>query len=114
MNLSGFERWRPLDSVAVKDVPEQGKFVYIFRKHSTKELLYVGGTTNLRQRLFRNYIGGVGGGTTQRIHAVLFKEGAIKDTEVAWLETPYYYTEEERLKDIYKKEYGKLPPWNKR
>ena len=113
MNLAGFKKWHRLDSVAIKDVPEQGEFVYIFRRHSTKEVLYIGGTTDLRQRLFRNYIGGVGGGTTQRIHALLFKEGAIGDTDVAWKEVPDCASEERHLRQGYFEQEGQLPTWNK-
>ena len=104
-----------MDNLAVKDVPEQGKygFVYIFRRHSTEEVLYIGGTTDLRRRLFGNYIGGVGGGTTQRIHALLFEEGDITDTEVAWKESPDHTSAEMRLRQAYFEQAGQLPTWNK-
>ncbi len=115
MTLSGFEKWHPLDNLAVKDVPEQGEygFVYVFRRHNTKEMLYIGGTTDLCRRLFGNYIGGVGGGTTQRIHALLFEEGAVADTEVAWKEVPDHASEEGHLRQAYFEQEGQLPAWNK-
>lgn len=114
MNLSEFKNWRSLDSVALRDIPEHGQVVYIFRKSDTKEVLYIGSTKNLRQRLFRNFIGGVGGGTTQRIHALLFKEGAIKDTEIAWRQSLDLTSEEKHLLQAYFEQQGQLPIWNKR
>lgn len=113
MNLSGFERWYPLNNIAAKDVPKQGKFVYIFRRCSTGEVIYIGSTTDLRRRLFGNYIGGVGGGTTKRIHSLLFKDGAIADIEVAWKESSNCSSEEKHLREAYLKRQGELPPWNK-
>ena len=117
MDLSLFQNWYPLYSLSLKDIPEtqwESSFVYVFRKQSTREVLYIGSTTNLILRLFGNYIAGAGGSTTKRIQALLLEEGFIKDTEVAWMETPYYYLEEKRLRESYLKEQGKLPPWNKR
>ncbi len=115
MNLLECERWYPLNDLAVKDVPGQGQhgFVYILRRRSTKEVLYIGGTMDLRRRLFGNYIGGVGGGTTQRIHHLLFKERTITDTEVAWKEAPDHDSEEKQLRQAYFAKEGKLPLWNK-
>jgi len=115
MDLSAFQKWYPLDSLSFKDIPEKWDygFVYVFRKHSTKEVLYIGSTTNLIYRLFGNYIGGAGGSTTQRIQALLLEEGFIKDTEVAWVETPYYYPEEKHLRQTYLEQHGRLPLWNK-
>lgn len=115
MNLSEFEEWHPLNHLAVKDIAEQGGygFVYVFRQSSTKELFYIGSTTNLCRRLFGNFIGGVGGGTTQRIHSLLFNEGFIADIEVAWKQVPDYVSEEKRLRQAYLDEKGELPPWNK-
>lgn len=116
MKLSEFVKWYTLNNLAVKDVPERGNdgFVYVFRRCSTKEILYIGGTTDLRRRLFGNYIGGVGGGTTQRIHELLFKERAITDIEVAW-KTIWGDSsgEERRLRQDYFEQAGELPPWNK-
>ncbi len=77
MNLSGFEKLYALDNLAIKDVPEQGKygFVYIFRRHNTKEVLYIGGTTDLRRRLFGNYIGGVGAEQLNEFMLCFLKKG---------------------------------------
>lgn len=115
MSLLNFEKWLPLDNIAIKDVPKQGDygFVYIFRRCSTKELLYIGSTTDLCQRLFGNYIGGHGGQTTRRIHRLLFEEGNITDTEVAWKEVSDYELEERHLRKTYFEQQGRLPPWNK-
>jgi len=114
MDISAFNKWYRLDSVAVRDIPEHGDFVYIFRKCSTKEIIYIGSTADLRRRLFGNYIGGVGGRTTKRIHALLFEEGAKTDTEVAWKKVPNYKLEEKHLLQVYFEKEGHLPIWNKR
>jgi len=117
MDLSGFQEWRRLDSLSLKDIPEdkwECSFVYVFRKQSTKEVLYIGCTTNLILRMFGNFIAGAGGSTTQRIQALLLEEGFIKDTEVAWKEAPDHKSEESRLLESYFEQEGQLPPWNKR
>jgi len=117
MDLSGFQEWRRLDSLSLKDIPEdkwECSFVYVFRKQSTKEVLYIGCTTNLILRMFGNFIAGAGGSTTQRIQALLLEEGFIKDTEVTWKEALDHKSEERRLLESYFEQEGQLPPWNKR
>ncbi len=116
MDLSQFQEWHPLYCLSLKDIPEtqwESSFVYVFRKHGTKEILYIGSTKNLILRLFGNYIAGVGGSTTQRIQALLLEEGFIKDTDVAWMETPNYRLEEKYLRRAYFEQEGRLPTWNK-
>jgi hypothetical protein len=117
MDLSSFEKWYPLDGIAINHLHFE-RFVmcvYVFRMKNTKEWLYIGSTGNLVYRLLGQYFAGAGSSsTTQRIQALLLEEGFIKDTEVSWVETPDYKIEEKRLLESYEKEHGKLPRWNKR
>ena len=115
MSEVDFERWHPLSGLTVKDLPVSNTsgFVYILRKSGTKEILYVGSTENLLRRIFGNYLGGVGGETTQRIHKLLFEEGAIADTEIAWKQTLNHKLEEKRLRHSFYKAKGRLPLWNR-
>jgi hypothetical protein len=64
--------------------------------------------------MFGNYLGGVGGSTTQRIHELLFREGHVANVEVVWIETNLYTKLESELKEQHKETYGQLPPWTKR
>ena len=119
MDLSSFEKWYLLDGIAMRHLHWERLVmcVYVFRMKSTKEVLYIGSTGNLVYRLLGQYFAGAGGtrdSTTQRIQALLLEEGFIKDVEVAWVETPNYKLEEKRLLESHEKEYGELPPWNKR
>jgi len=113
--LTSFETWIPLLNLAVGALPGHGNIsgVYALRSTTTGEIIYIGSTNNLRRRVFGNYIGGVGGQTTQRVHELLFSEGWITDLEVAWIETDGYKEKEAELKKEYRKKYGHIPKWNK-
>jgi predicted GIY-YIG superfamily endonuclease len=113
--LVGFDNWISLANLCVGGLPQYGTIhgVYAMRSRSTGEILYIGSTDNLRRRIFGNYLGGVGGETTQRLHKLLFYEGKIAEVELAWEETDKYRQKESELKDEYRKEHGRLPKWNK-
>lgn len=113
--LDAFENWLPLVRLSIGDLPHDRKLsgVYAIRLMATNEILYIGSSNNLRRRLFGNYIGGVGGETTQRIHELLFSEGQITEVEIAWIEVDEYMDKEAELKDEYRKEHSRLPRWNK-
>jgi predicted GIY-YIG superfamily endonuclease len=114
-HLTSFEKWIPLLSLSVGDLPRHGNIsiVYAMRSAATDEIVYIGSSNNLRRRILGNYIGGVGGETTQRVHELLFWEGQIAKVEVAWIETGSYKETEEELKQEYGRKYGRLPKWNK-
>src|SRR5437879_5947410 len=79
--------WVSLASLAPSSMPPgHGDFgaVYAFRLADTNELLYIGSTSRLRRRLLGNYLGGIGGETTQRIHSHIFTDFLIDRIEVAW------------------------------
>ena len=82
--MLGFTRWLPLSRLAVGDLPGEAiPAAYALRSAPTRELLYIGSTDNLSRRIFGNFIGGVGGETTKRGHALLFEDGNIDDVELA-------------------------------
>ena len=113
-----FEQWLPLHRLAVADLPRYGAFsaVYALRDAATKDILKFGKTQYLRQRIFGNYLGGVGGSTTQRIHRALFSASANDGIELSWLETSderEAEREEKEFRNAYKKEHGRRPKWDK-
>ena len=112
-----FERWFPLCDLALSQLPEYGKFAagYALRDAITGEILKYGCTGNLRARIFGNYLGGVGGTTTQRIHAELFITGMICRLEIAWIKAKDQAeakSKESQLRREYKLQRGKRPPWD--
>ena len=113
--LGVFKNWFPLVRLSTGDVAHHTSIsgVYAIRLAATGEILYIGSSNNLRRRIFGNYIGGVGGETTQRIHELLFAEGQIAKVEVAWIEVDEYTDKEAELKEEYRKKHGHLPRWNK-
>jgi hypothetical protein len=114
--MMGFTNWFPLTRVAIGDLPRFGDVpaVYAFREIGSSELLYIGSTGCLRQRLFGNYLGGVGGLTTQRINGLLCDEQWLARVEVAWERTDAYKAREEDLKEHYRRAFNRLPSWTRR
>lgn len=106
----------PLSKLAFSDIPRFGAIavVYALRLAETKEVLYIGSTGSLGQRLFVNYLGGWGGDTTQRVHSKLFDQGYVSGVELGYIETAEYKGKEVELKRKYRESHnGKLPPWNR-
>lgn len=113
-----FQTWLPLDRLSLADLPRFGDFaaVYAFRDSTTKGVLKYGSTGRLRRRIFGEYFGGTGGGTTQRIHAELFTNGWASHVEIAWHETKDREEATRMEKDLratYEKVNGKLPQWDR-
>jgi hypothetical protein len=71
---SEFERWVPLRDLALAHLARHGGFpaVYCMRDTTTGEILKYGCTRCFRTRIMGNYLGGIGGSTTQRIHHAFF------------------------------------------
>ena|SRR5712692_6176423 len=112
------QMWLPLSHLTVADFPRFGDFpaVYAFRDSTTKDILKYGSTDTLRRRIFANYIGGVGGNTTKRIHTDLFAKGWGSRVEVAWSETKEDEEArriEKELRATYEKDNGRLPQWDR-
>ena len=88
--------------------------VYALRLIATNEILYVGSTGRLARRLFANYLGGLGGDTTRRIHLKLFDEGYISTVELGYIDAVGHVAKEVEFKQRYKNtHHGNLPPWNR-
>ena len=90
------------------------------RDATTKEILKLGSTKQLRKRIFANYLGGVGGGrsksTTQRIHQALFTDNMIGRVELTWIETKEKGEAERKEKEFrraYKAAHGRRPAWDR-
>lgn len=112
-----FQLWLPLRSLCVGDLRQFGDIpaVYAIRQTKTGEILKFGNTDRLRRRVFGNYLGGVGGGTTQRIHHQLFGNDTIDSVELAWLETKdkaEAESKEREFRAAYKRVHGKRPAWD--
>lgn len=113
--LDTFENWFALTRLRVEDLPHYGNIsgVYAMRLMTTGEILYIGSSNNLRRRIFGNYIGRVGGETTQRVHHLVFSEGQVAKVELAWVEVDEYADKEAALKEEYRQKHDRLPKWNK-
>lgn len=108
-------RWVSVARLSVSELPAAGDVggAYIFRRAGTEEVLYVGSTSSLRRRLLGNYVGGIGGATTQRLHAELLAD-AFTSVEVAWVVTPTFRAAEVELMEQYAAAHdGARPPWNR-
>jgi hypothetical protein len=112
-----FENWTPLKSVSLSQFSnyEQCAIVYALRNGNTGEILKFGKTSCARARLFKNYIGGTGGSTTQRIHDNLFTDSFIEHIDIAWIETATgadAELKEKRFRAAFFKAHGHRPVWD--
>jgi len=101
------QRVASIGKITILVTPYKRKGVYAFRSKlplprrvGNSDILYIGSTDNLVQRIFGNYLGGVGGETTQRIHKLLFEEGYLEKAEIGWTvaENPKELEKELRMK----------------
>jgi hypothetical protein len=115
-----FTKWIVLANLRLADVPEHGGYpglaaVYALRDMRDGDILKYGCTGDLRGRIFGNYIGGVGGATTERIHNELFRNKHVSHVEIAWIvtESPAVANiQEKQFRAEYKKRVGRLPQWD--
>jgi excinuclease UvrABC nuclease subunit len=111
-------KWIALDRLCLADLPDWGGDIsgcYVFRRAASGEVVYIGSTDTLRRRLFGNYLGGVGGSTTKRIHAALFEPEVLAGIEVAWIVSEDWQALETELKRQFAMRGGpRLPIWVKR
>jgi hypothetical protein len=113
-----FAEWTLLSVLTVRQLPKLGKcaVVYALRDEEQRSILKFGNTGSLVRRIFGNYLGGVGGGTTQRIHAELFTNHMIERVEIAWIEVSDKVEAEQQEKEFraeYRRTHGQLPPWDR-
>jgi hypothetical protein len=114
-----FKRWLPLRNLGVAHLPQYGECpaVYALRDATSGQILKFGSTGRLRRRIFGNYLGGVGGGTTKRIYGQLFVNKMIDRVELAWIETSDKAEadrKEREFREAYKNANGKRPVWDLR
>jgi len=105
--------------ISPSKLPENKAGVYVFTHNEAieypkgfSEVLYIGRTDNFRRRLFGNYIGGVGGKTTKRIHEYLFNQGFIHKINVGFKICEDYKREEQKLRKVFREIFGNNPLWN--
>lgn len=109
--------WITLDRLCLADLPDYGDVgaCYVFRDAVSHEILYIGSTDTLRRRLFGNHLGGVGGPTTQRVHAAIFEPDVLGGVEVTWIVSDDHKTLEVDLKRQFAmNRVRQLPRWVKR
>jgi len=120
----GFNRWVKISQIQKnKDIVPKKPATYVFRLNKTiprlkgnSDILYIGSTGNLRERIYGNYVKGQGGPTTKRIRYMLFKKGYIDRVEISW-KTLTTRNESKKLEkellEKYEKGHHELPPWNR-
>ena len=115
----GFLKWISLTELKKSQVPFKPG-VYVFRARQPfgrlcefSDIVYVGYTQDLNQRLIYNYIEGNGGETTQRIHSYLFEKDYIRLLEISWVLSDDSKKMESGIRLEYESEHHELPPWNR-
>lgn len=116
--LHEFEQWIALSTFNTSHLRNHGDFpaVYVLRDKTTDDVLKFGHTGHMRRRIVANYLGGVGGPTTQRIHAELFTNIWIDRVEISWIEMESKAAaeiKEKALRAMYKNTHRRLPPWDR-
>ena len=119
----GFKKWHKLTHIKEERVNvSESSGVYILRLNrkfkrlqGESDILYIGCTGNLRERIVENHINGRGGKTTKRIHKYLFAKGYAESVEVSWilLDDVSKDAREKMLLEEYKEQHHELPPWNR-
>lgn len=115
----GFKEWHSMRHLSGSKIPVlNGVYVIKLNKQfgrlkGTSDILYIGSTGDLNQRIIVNYIQGSGGETTQRIHEYLFVKNYIEAVEISWVLTNEQAQLERKLKTQYDEEHHELPPWNR-
>ena len=113
-----FETWLLLPHLTVGALLQcwDSSAVYALRDATTKDILKFGSTRRLGQRILHDYIAGVGGDTTKRIHRALFANETIERVELAWLVTKDQEEarrKETEFRNVYKKAHGQRPAWDR-
>lgn len=120
-----FKNWTPLSKIEKNPLEHLKKIagipgVYLLRKKGkfgrlvgNSDILYIGSSTDLYQRIYENYLLGRGGPTTKRIHTFLKKKNYLDETEVAWCSESNFKDIEKKLREKYENDHHELPPWNR-
>jgi len=120
-----FTEWIPLSMVRGRPscIPHKtGLYVFRFttgnfgRLAGESDIVYIGSSEDLNERIVTNYLKGQGGETTKRIHLHLIERGYIERIDVSFAVLPTAQegreTEKELLKQ-YEADHHELPPWNR-
>jgi len=119
-----FARWFSLSTVREdpSSIPDACG-LYAFRKREGEfgrllgksDILYIGSSKHLRQRIVKNYLKGTGGETTKRIHLNLVKRRYIEHIDLSFRLTAIteYNKFEKELREQYENEHHEFPPWNR-
>ena len=121
-----FEEWFPLTKAKENPnlVPDKCGS-YILRNRAGRfgrlvgesDIVYIGSSGSLNERIISNYLKGIGGETTQRIHFYLVEQGYIDRIDVGFtllLTIEESERIEKKLLREYEKDHHELPPWNRR
>ena len=86
---------------------------YLEMVKGKSDILYIGSSKDLQKRIIENYLKGVGGQTTKRIHKYLIERKYKNFIEVGLKRTKDYKNLEKKLLDKFEKDHDQLPPWNR-
>ena len=115
--MESFVQWFKLDTLKLSDLTDFGNFsaVYVIRNSENKEILKYGCTGKFLRRIIGNFLGGIGGGTTARVHEHLFhhNEMMINKVEISWIKTKDARNIEKQLLKDYKQKFKCYPPWGR-
>ena len=116
--ISYYDNRVRLNELSTSKLPSELSGIYCIKHEENisypkgkSDILYIGQTDNYCRRIFGNYIGGIGGAMTQRIHEMLFNESYIE--KVSFKNCDDYKDEEKRLRKIFLRIHSSLPTWNK-
>jgi len=120
----GFGKWHRLIDIkkGVIKCPKniETGAVYIIRLNrkfgrlkGESDILYIGSTGDLHDRIVENFLRGRGGKTTKRIHDYLVHKGYLNVAEVSWVFSENYEELEDKLLKVYEEDHHELPPWNR-
>ncbi len=117
----GFKNWYRLRDISSGEItPPSESGVYVLRLNRSfgrlkgeSDILYIGSTSDIYQRIVENYLEGRGGKTTQRIRYYIFDREYLELIEISWVTSINPKQLEEELLKKYEEEHHELPPWNR-
>jgi len=77
------------------------------------DIIYIGHSLDINKRFIRNYLGGQGGKTTQRIYQNLIGKHYLNKINVSWHGSSSSRKLEAELLRSFEDKYHQLPVWNR-
>ncbi len=113
----GFEKSAPLNGIPFSSLPYNKASVYVLIDTTLKEkpvsdILYIGKSKKLTEKVFGGYLAGYGGKTTKKINAQLLKGKYIEKVAISWMQSDDPKATQQKLLDEFQKEHGEYPIWN--